>query len=46
MIGLTHGVKIYLCTPPADMRRGFVGPSGMAQALMQQDPISGHLFVF
>lgn len=46
MIGLTHGVKIYLCTTPADMRRGFDGLSGMAQTLMQQDPLSGHLFVF
>jgi transposase len=40
MIGLTHGVKIYLCTSPADMRRGFDGLSGMAQTLMQQDPLS------
>jgi len=46
MIGLTHGVKIYLCATPADMRRGFDGLSGMAQTLMQQDPLSGHLFVF
>ena len=46
MIGLAHGVKVYLCTTPADMRRGFDGLSGMAQTLMQQDPLSGHLFVF
>lgn len=46
MIGLSYGVKIFLCTAPADMRRGFDGLSGMAQSLMQQDPLSGHLFVF
>lgn len=46
MIGLAHGVKVYLCTTPADMRRGFDGLSGMAQSLMKQDPLSGHLFVF
>lgn len=46
MIGLTIGVKIYLCTQPTDMRRGFDGLSGMAQTLLQQDPLSGHLFVF
>ena len=46
MIGLALGVKIYLCTTPADMRRGFDGLSGMAESLMQQDPLSGHLFVF
>ena len=46
MIGLSLGVKIYLCTTPTDMRRGFDGLSGMAESLMQQDPLSGHLFVF
>ena len=46
MIGLALGVKVYLCTEPADMRRGFDGLSGMAQSLMKQDPLSGHLFVF
>lgn len=46
MIGLAHGVKIFLCPNPADMRRGFDGLSGMAQTQMQQDPLSGHLFVF
>ena len=46
MIGLSHGVKVYICTTPADMRRGFDGLSGMAQSLMEQDPLSGHLFVF
>ena len=46
MIGLALGVKVYLCTTPADMRRGFDGLSGMAESLMKQNPLSGHLFVF
>lgn len=46
MIGLTHGVQVYLCTTSTDMRRGFDGLSGMAQSLLEQDPLSGHLFVF
>jgi transposase len=46
MIGLALGVKVYLCTEPTDMRRGFDGLSGMAESLMKQDPLSGHLFVF
>ena len=46
MIGLMHGVKIHLCTAPTDMRRGFDGLSGMVQTLLEQDPLSGHLFVF
>jgi len=46
MIGFSIGVKVFLCTEPTDMRRGFDGLSGMAESLMQQDPLSGHLFVF
>ena len=46
MIGLAHGIKIHLCTHPTDMRRGFDGLSGMVDSLLQQDPLSGHLFVF
>jgi len=46
MIGLTHGLKVFLCTAPADMRRSFDGLSGMTASIIQQDPLSGHLFVF
>jgi transposase len=46
MIGLAHGLKVFICTEPTDMRRGFDGLSGMAGSLMQQDPLSGHLLVF
>ena len=33
MIGLALGVKVFLCTAPTDMRRGFDGLSGMAESL-------------
>lgn len=46
MIGLAHGLKVFVCSEPADMRRSFDGLSGMAGSLMKQDPLSGHLFVF
>ena len=46
MIGLTHGLKVFLCTQPADMRRSFDGLSGMTVTIIEQDPLSGHLFVF
>ena len=46
MIGLAHGVKVFICTDPADMRRSFDGLGGMAENLMKQDPLTGHLFVF
>ena len=46
MLGLMQGVQIYLCTQPTDMRRGFDGLSGMVTSLLEQDPLSGQLFVF
>lgn len=46
MIGPLTGVRIHLCTEPTDMRRGFDGLSGMITSLLEQDPLSGHLFVF
>jgi transposase len=46
MIGLAHGVKVFICTDPADMRRSFDGLGGMTENLMKQDPLTGHLFVF
>jgi len=46
MIGVSHGIKVFVCTEPADMRRSFDGLSGMVDKLIRQDPLSGHLFVF
>lgn len=46
MMNLAQSVRIFVCTEPTDMRRGFDGLSGMAEHLLQQDPLSGHLFVF
>lgn len=46
MIGITNGIRIYVCAQPADMRRSFDGLCGMAQNLMHQDPLSGSLFLF
>ena len=46
MLTLAGSIRIFVCTQPADMRRSFDGLCGMAQELMQQDPLCGHLFVF
>ena len=46
MLGLGSAVRIFVCTESTDMRRSFDGLSGMAQNIMQQDPLSGALFVF
>lgn len=40
------GTRIWLCTAPTDMRRGFDRLAEQAQQVTRQDPQSGHLFVF
>jgi transposase len=46
VLTLHPSVRIFVCTVPTDMRRGFDGLAQMAQDLVRQDPLSGHLFVF
>jgi IS66 Orf2 like protein len=46
MLTLHPSVRIFVCTVPADMRRGFDGLARMAQDIVRQDPLSGHFFVF
>jgi len=35
-----------LAREPADLRKGFDGLSHLVQSVLQEDPLSGHLFVF
>ena len=42
MLTLHPSVRIFVCTAPADMRRGFDGLAQMAQDIVRQDPLSGH----
>jgi transposase len=39
-------VRIWLCTGPTDMRRGFDRLAEQAHTITRQDPQSGHLFLF
>ena len=45
---LTFGptVKVYLARGTTDMRKGFDGLAGAVAEILEQDPSSGHLFVF
>jgi len=40
------GVKIYLCTGPTDMRKGFDTLAVLVRDFLGRDPLSGHLFLF
>lgn len=46
MIPLPPSVRIYVAASPADMRKSFDGLSALARDVVNQDPMSGHLFVW
>jgi transposase len=39
-------VRIFLCTTPTNMSYSFDSLMGLAQETFEQDPFSGHLFLF
>jgi transposase len=43
---LSAAVRVFLCTRPTDLRKGFDGLSGLVQECFGQDPLTGHLFLF
>ncbi len=46
MIGLPAGTRIWIVAGITDMRRGFIGLAGMVQTALEENPFSGHVFVF
>ncbi len=46
MLSLPSAVRVFIYTGPTDMRRSFDGLAGMAEELIGEDPLSGHLFLF
>jgi transposase len=46
MLSLPELVRIYLCTQPTDMRKGFDSLAALVQDWLGHNPLSGHLFVF
>lgn len=39
-------VRVYLCTAPMDMRKGFDSLASLVDHTLKLDPVSGHWFVF
>ena len=46
MLRLPVSVRVFVCLAPVDMRRSFDGLAAVAEQVVRQDPLSGHLFVF
>ena len=46
MIAWSNHHRIFLCTEPTDMRRGFRGLSGIIREKFAADPTDGSLFIF
>src|SRR5215469_10729829 len=46
MIQLPVGTQIWIAAGVTDMRRGFDGLSAQVQTVLQQQPFSGHVFLF
>lgn len=46
MISLPAGTRVWIAAGVTDLRRGFTGLSALVQVGLEQDPFSGHVFVF
>jgi transposase len=46
VIELRTGTRIWIAAGVTDMRRGFDGLSAQVQIVLEQQPFSGHVFVF
>ena len=46
MITLPTNTHIWIAAGVTDLRRGFTGLSALVQTALEQDPLSGHVFVF
>lgn len=46
MLGSTRTLKVFAAPEPVDQRKGYDGLFALARDVLQQDPLSGHLFLF
>jgi len=46
MMLIPAGVKVHLALGYTDLRKGIDGLGAMVERVLEQDPFSGHLFVF
>src|SRR5437867_2849895 len=46
MFSVPASVRVFVATSPVDLRRGFDGLAALTREVLEQDPLSGHLFAF
>ncbi len=46
LFGISGKARLFLYSGPADMRKGFNGLSGLVINKLNQDPLSGDIFIF
>jgi len=46
MLNVPSQVRVFLCSRATDMRKSFDGLHGLVLEVLEQDPLSGDLFVF
>lgn len=46
MLALSSRSRVYLAPGATDLRKGFDGLAGLAESVIRQDPLSGHVFAF
>ena len=46
MMALPSHTKIWIAAGVTDLRRGFTGLSALVQAKLEQNPLSGQVFIF
>ena len=46
MIPVPAGTRVWLAAGVTDMRKGYDGLSFLTQSVLEENPFSGHLFVF
>jgi transposase len=46
VIELRTGTRIWIAAGFTDLRRGFQGLSSLVETVLEQQPFSGHVFVF
>jgi transposase len=46
MLSISRTTRVFIATEPTDMRKGFDGLFALVETVINEDPFSGHLFVF